>query len=498
MSPPAPAARPGRWITLLLAAACAVLLALPAIAGAAAVPSIAAKPGLNPRFSPTASDYASRCRLGHPLRLTIRAPGKGRVRIGRRKPMASPAKVSLRVRVGQRVTVRMRWRGRTVAYNVRCIPVHFPKWTAERHGTPQAMGYLVTPTLGGSGSHVVALFDRNGAPVWWMERRDKPHDAKLLPNGHFAWTRFTNIAIASHAVPYEEHRLDGRLVRRIKTIGVPTDGHDLQMLPNGNYLVMSYALRDGVDLSAYGGPAGATVIDAEVQEVTPGGRLVWRWNSKDHIDLSEAAPFMNIIIRQPGPLSTGDGRKAYDIMHINSAEDAGDSIIVSLRHTSAVYKISKATGAIEWKLGGTSTPESLSIDGGSENPLASTGQHDARVLPDGTLTMHDNRTLTPFGPRAVRFRIDPAARTATTVEEVGDPAALHSLCCGGARKLPRGNWVMSWGFSPLVTELTPSGKRVFALRFRRKPKAFSYRAFPVLPGQLSIRALRAGMDAMAR
>jgi hypothetical protein len=496
MSPAAPAARFGRWITFLVAAACAVLLAVPALAGAASAPSIAAKPGLNPKFSPTASDYASRCRLGHPLKLRIRAPGSGRVRVGRRRPAKSPAKVTVRLKVGQRVTIRMRWRGRNVAYNVRCIPPHFPKWTAERHGTPQAKWYLVTPTLGDAGSHVVALFDRNGAPVWWMERPTKPHDAKVLPNGHFAWSTFTNGQYASHSVPYDERRADGSLVRRIRAVGVPTDGHDMQVLPNGNFIVVGYPARNGVDLSAYGGPKRATVVDAEVQEVTPGGRRVWRWNSRDHIDVSEATPFMESIIE--GPVATADGRNAYDIVHINSVEPDGDSIIVSMRQTNGVYKINRASGAIEWKLGGTQTPESLSIDGESNNPLAISGQHDARLLPDGTLTMHDNRTLGAFSPRAVRFRIDAAARTATTVEQVTDPAAAFSVCCGSARKLPRGNWVMSWGSSPLVTELTPAGRRVFGLHFQRKPEAFAYRAFPVMPGQLSAGALRAGMDAMAR
>ena len=51
---------------------------------------------------------------------------------------------------------------------------------------------------------------------------------------------------------------------------------------------------------------------------------------------------------------------------------------------------------------------------------------------------------------------------------------------------------MSWGGNPLITELTPSGTRVFGLTFNNQ---FSYRAVPVPFGQLSRQALRAGMDA---
>ena len=55
---------------------------------------------------------------------------------------------------------------------------------------------------------------------------------------------------------------------------------------------------------------------------------------------------------------------------------------------------------------------------------------------------------------------------------------LTSPCCGSAGKLPTGNWVVSWGQNPLVTELTPGGARVFVLTFG----AHSYRVDPVMPG----------------
>ena len=127
------------------------------------------------------------------------------------------------------------------------------------------------------------------------------------------------------------------------------------------------------------------------------------------------------------------------------------------------------------------------------------GQHDARLLPDGTLTLHDNRTLLAHSkPRAMRFAIDESAGTATELEALTDPQAAYSTCCGSARKLPGGDWVAAWGSSGLVTELTPAGRRVYALRFGGRRGADSYRAFPVLPGRLSIGALRRGMDRMAR
>ena len=49
----------------------------------------------------------------------------------------------------------------------------------------------------------------------------------------------------------------------------------------------------------------------------------------------------------------GNSTSGYDILHWNSVEPAGDSVIASFRHLDAVYKFEKSTGKIVWKLGGT-------------------------------------------------------------------------------------------------------------------------------------------------
>ena len=90
--------------------------------------------------------------------------------------------------------------------------------------------------------------------------------------------------------------------------------------------------------------------------MSPDGQLVWGWKSQDHIALAETGRHW------PWVRSDHD----YDIAHWNSIEPAGDSVIASFRHFDAVYKIRKSTGDIVWKLGGTTTPESL--DGAGRSP----------------------------------------------------------------------------------------------------------------------------------
>ena len=130
----------------------------------------------------------------------------------------------------------------------------------------------------------------------------------------------------------------------------------------------------------------------------------------------------------------------------------------------------------------------------SNDPLHGTsGQHDARLQPDGTVTIHDNGTNgagPSRQPRVVRYAIDTVNRTATLVEQLRDSAVTFSQCCGTARRLPGGNWVMGWGGTPLITENRPDGTEVFRLT-----GTFVYRGVPILPGEFTAEQFRNGMDA---
>ena len=184
---------------------------------------------------------------------------------------------------------------------------------------------------------------------------------------------------------------------------------------------------------------------------------------------------------------------AYDILHWNSIEPAGSAVIASFRHLDAVYEIDKATGAIRWKLGGTKTPKSLKVKG---DPLGYTfgAQHDARLLPDGTVTVFDNRTNQANArPRAVRYRIDEQAKTATLLQSIADPAVNGSHCCGSARRLEDGNWLIDWGLDNPIGGYTRDGLRTFRLSFDSN---FSYRAEPVPVGAVTASGLREAMDGL--
>jgi arylsulfotransferase ASST len=483
------------------ALACAALAcALVASDGAAAAPAVTAEPSLYPPFKTGTADYTVRCKSSTAVRFSIDPPAGTRVAVddppsGGQAAPAHKGKftASVKLRPGEAAVLRFIGASRTRTHYVRCLPKDFPKWKIERDGTPTARWLIATPSLNTVASGYMIVFDDRGVPAWWMSGDPPPFNGELLPNGNLAWTNW--VFSRAPLGYYVERSLDGKLVRTYDTSPRGSNPHELRVLPNGHAFLVAYRPRDAVDLSRWGGPKNATVLDGELQELDPSGNVLWSWSTKDHLKLSETKHWYPKLFKDR-PVDLGNGRFAYDIAHVNSIEPLGNRVITSVRHTDAVYEIDKATGDIVWKLGGTKTPERLRITNDPHGSQELGGQHDARALDGGkTITVYDNGTLRDRPPRALAFRIDLAKRTAKLTRSVDYARVGKSTCCGSARLLPDGHWVVSWGNNSYVGELTGSGRPVLTLKFGGG--RVSYRVDPVLAGRLSRAALRRGMDAMA-
>ncbi len=453
------------------------MLAGATAAGAERRAEITTTPVLEPSFSPAVHDYTIRCD-GDPVQLAVRTARAMTAKLAGRPGRSRSIDAAVAGSPNQAFSVSLRRDGETKRYHVRCLPPGFPEWHFHSLRGSEHPFYAIT--LG----EFVVVFDKHGVPVWWWDADAYTFDAKVLDSGRVASASLNGgTAFSSHG--YRIQDLDGKVHRVVSAVGDDTDIHDLQRLSNGHFLVLAYQPRAHVDLTAYGGSEDDTVLDAVIQEIDRKGRLVWSWNSKDHLGLEETGRWWDQALQDT----------PRDIVHVNSVEpDGSKAFLISMRHTDAVYRIRKRTGNVAWKLGGTTTPQSLEVlnDPHMGHPLG--GQHDARRQADGTITVHDNGTNLDRAPRAVRYRVDPEAGTATLVEEVDDPAAQQSFCCGSARRDPGGSWLMSWGGVPLVTEFDPKGRRTFRLSF--EDGVFSYRAVAAPDGALRIGQLRRGMTAM--
>jgi hypothetical protein len=438
--------------------------------------SIATTPSLFPGFDQSVVDYVSRC-SGTPVSVSVEAPVGTYVSVDGGAWATGRFTASVTRAEGQTFTIIVKSRSTpAITHFVRCLPDDFPNWTAANSGSTAAEWYITNPINGFGPTHSV-IFDTNGVPVWWSPLQPT-HFTTLLPDGNLA-------TMVGNGV--EERRFDGSLVRAVTTLNGPADGHDVLLLPNGDFVMVANITRSGVDLTAIGGPASTSILDQVIEEIDPtDGHLVWSWDTADHIPVTSMDP-------QWRTQYVTDATAPYDVFHWNSIEPTGSGFIVSYRHLDAVYEIDQTSDDIVWKLGGSAQAESVTVvddpvfTGGSHFG----GQHDARLLGDGTLTLFDDGSNLGRAPRAVRYDIDENAHTATLVESVADPDISASFCCGSARRMGTDDWVIGWGGTATGSE-NVGGTRHFSISF---PGLFLYRLTPVPFGVLDRDALRAGMDA---
>jgi hypothetical protein len=369
------------------------------------------------------------------------------------------------------------------------LPEDFPSWRFEslRPTTPGL--FVVAFTAPADQRPWVIVSDDEGVPRWWYNPDTRALWGQILSDGNLAWARsFGDGYGLDPRMAHEVRSESGRLLRLVRTEGSIVDGHEFRELPNGNVLLDTY-VPETADLRRFGGPRRATIVSAEVQEVDRAGTVLWRWNSRGKIALRETGRWWRSVLSNPRRRLQ---RQAFDPVHINSIEPRGSGeVVISVRHTDAVYGIDRASGEIKWKLGGTRTGKSLEVIGDPANKLLG-GQHDARIDRRGRLTIFDNGKDRPRLPRVVFYRLDLEQGRAVYRGQLNDPEVRESHCCGSAREMSDGGWLVSWGDNPLVTGFDREGRIAFRLHL----PASTFRAVPAPPGATSVTRLREGMAAM--
>jgi hypothetical protein len=313
---------------------------------------------------------------------------------------------------------------------------------------------FVTPRFSGQGEGVM-LMDAGGRLVW-LHRVPGRSAAALRP------VRYRGSpAMAWWEGAIERGLGDGEFVivddryreqARVRTVRHPADLHELLVTPQGT----AYAFAmDLVELD------GRLVDDMLVQEVDIAtGRLLWEWRASDHIrpeESSEPAP-------EEGP---------WDYLHFSSIDrDLDGDLLLSARHTDALYRVSRRTGDIVWRLGGKGSDFELPEDAVFRK------QHDARRHEDGTISLFDNATKDPedtVRPRGLVLRLDEAARTVELVRQLAPPHDIVSSSQGNLSVAADGSATIGWGSANLVTGYDAAGEVVFDAAM---PDGFSsYRAY---------------------
>jgi hypothetical protein len=243
--------------------------------------------------------------------------------------------------------------------------------------------------------------------------------------------------------------------------GHHVDLHELTLTDRGTALFTCPPVTEPVDLSAIGGSPHAGVRESIFQEVDIAtGRLVREWHSLDHIQPVES-------YRPP--------THNFDYMHLNSIDVTPDgNLLISGRHTWALYKLHRSTGAVMWRLGGKRTQ----FDMGAGAQFA--WQHDVRLPNAHTLTVFDNgddgRTKT-HPTRGLKLDVDEPGRRVTLSRAYLRRRPVDATAMGSARHLGDGHMAVGWGSAPYVTEFDAGGAILADLRIGTSSDQKSYRSF---------------------
>ena len=244
--------------------------------------------------------------------------------------------------------------------------------------------------------------------------------------------------------------------------GAQTDLHDFKLTPQGTALVTAHR-KVPADLSALGGPAKGAVLASAAQEIDVAtGKVLFEWNSLDHVPLTESQQ----------PLRGGTADTPYDYFHINSVALAPDGdLLISSRNTWTVYKVARPSGVVRWRLGGKKS--NFKAGPGA----AFSWQHDASMPGPGLLTLFDNASAPPEEKqsRALVLHVDTTAMRVTLRRAYTHPAGLLADNQGSMQLLPDGRAFVGWGAQPYFSEFAGHGELLLNGQFPLNDQ--SYRAF---------------------
>ncbi|MEM6471446.1 MAG: aryl-sulfate sulfotransferase [Planctomycetota bacterium] len=313
------------------------------------------------------------------------------------------------------------------------------------------------------------LLDSSGTMVHhWPTERYMPEGtgAYLLDNGLLLrqvapgdWLLMQNFTVGSHGV-VELVDWEGNVVWEYSRISVGEHvlHHDMEPLPNGNILLLSYEAKSASEVEALGGKATSDIRWFEkILEIKPdlsdgSTTVVWQWDAADHMTSGSSSKATDkIAINVPG---AGERQ-----LHFNSIDYDPQShrLLVSSLIYGEIFVIDHKTGKI--------------VDRRGKGVLG--GQHDARWLDaavphEGDFLVHNNRDGRlegnakpgPFGLGAFHSAVlEVKLGDGDTTDEVVweyEPEPIDSWYgpfMSGASRLPNGNTLVVNSFNKRVFEI---------------------------------------------
>jgi hypothetical protein len=359
------------------------------------------------------------------------------------------------------------------------------------------------------------LIDNDGGLIHSWDSDYNPMSAYLLENGNLLRTaRLADSAFrgGGETGRVEEFAWDGTLVWEFE---YASDEymlhHDLEVLPNGNVLMIAWEHKTAAEAIAAGRDP-ALLEDGElwpehIIEVEPagatGGNIVWEWHAWDHLiqDFDPTKDNYGVVADHPelidinyiGSIRPPDGES--DWHHANSIDynPEFDQIILSVRHFDEFWVIDHSTttaeaaghsegnsgkgGDLLYRWG---NPEAYGAGDAGDRRLFA--QHDAQWIEPGlpgagNILVFNNGPGRPDGLYSSVDEIVPPADSSgnysltpgqaygpveqTWIYTAANPTDFYSAIMGGALRLPNGNTLIDESVSGTFFEVTPQAETVW-------------------------------------
>jgi hypothetical protein len=335
-----------------------------------------------------------------------------------------------------------------------------------------APGDLFTAPYGGPGPSGPMIFEEDGNLVWFHPLPTKTEATNLQVQQYDGQPVLTwwQGRIPPQGFGQGEEIIDNDAYEEIGRVhagnGDLADLHEFHITPQGTALLTVFQ-PIACDLSFLGGPSDGAVTDSLYQEIDLETGLVRReWDSLDHVALSES-------------YSSANGSSTiwpFDYFHLNSIDQLADgTTLISARNTSTLYELDTLTGQISTRIGGKHSTVKLA-------PGAATAyQHDASVLPNGTISVFDNGGVPKVHPqsRGLVLAVDAQTHTDDVIAEYDHSAPpLSAGSQGDVQDLEGGNVFIGWGAEPYFSEYSASGQLLFDAHMHGSYQSYRSYRFP--------------------
>jgi hypothetical protein len=346
-----------------------------------------------------------------------------------------------------------------------------PALSVTARSPQSAPGLMFASPYAGPGPSGPMIFDEAGNLVWFapLPRGTESTNLQVQQYGGGPVLSWWQGHITAQGFGQGEEMIYDSSYRQIGRVhagnGYKADLHDFHITPQGT-AVLTVFDPIACDLSSLRGPADGSLTDNILQEVDLGTGLVRReWHSADHV-----AP------RDSYNSARGTSRQwPYDYFHLNSIDQlANQTTLLSARNTSALYQLDTLTGQVLARIGGKHSDVKLA-------PGAATAfQHDARVLPNGTISIFDNGATPKIHAqsRGMLVTLSAASRSEALLAQFVHPSPLSSASQGNLQLLANNDIFIGWGSEPYFSEFSAGGQLLFDAHMRGSYQSYRAYRFP--------------------